>query len=121
EEVIQRRGSTRRFARKDMPFEDLLQMLDRATRGMPTDLPLRRDNSINELYVIVNRVEELAPGAYFYRPEDGALELLKPGDFSAKAAYLTLDQDLGGDASVTVFMMADLNQVLTAYGNRGYR
>jgi hypothetical protein len=32
-----------------------------------------------------------------------------------------LEQDLGGDASVTVFFMTDLQKVLEAYGNRGYR
>jgi hypothetical protein len=49
------------------------------------------------------------------------MELLKPGEFSAKAAYLTLDQDLGGDACVTFFFMTDLKPVLDAYGSRGYR
>ena len=49
------------------------------------------------------------------------MELLKPGDFSTKAAYLTLDQDLGGDACVTFFFMADLKAVFEAYGGRGYR
>jgi len=49
------------------------------------------------------------------------MELLKPGDFSAKAAYLTLDQALGGDACATFFFMTDLEPVLDAYGNRGYR
>ena len=34
---------------------------------------------------------------------------------------MTLDQDLGGDASVTFFFMANLESVLEAYGNRGYR
>ena len=49
------------------------------------------------------------------------MELLKPGDFSQKAAYLTLGQDLGGDASVSFFFMADLKVLLDAFGNRGYR
>ena len=122
ENVIQRRASTRRFARKAMPFSDLSAIIDHATRGIPAADFLAPDAApINELYAIVNRVEGLPAGAYFYQREDRELELLKPGDFSAKAAYLTLDQELGGDASVTFFLMADLKLMLEAYGNRGYR
>jgi SagB-type dehydrogenase family enzyme len=121
EDVIQRRGSTRRFARKAMPFADLSTIIDRATRGITTDF-LKPDGApLNDIYAIVNRVEGLPPGAYFYCRKDRAMELLKPGDFSAKAAYLTLDQALGGDACVTFFFMTDLGPVLDAYGNRGYR
>jgi SagB-type dehydrogenase family enzyme len=121
EDVIQRRGSTRRFARKPMPFADLSVIIDRATRGITSDFLARDAAPLNDIYAIVNRVEGLAPGAYFHRREDRAMELLKPGDFSAKAAYLTLDQDLGGDACVTFFFMADLNPVFKSYGNRGYQ
>jgi SagB-type dehydrogenase family enzyme len=121
EDVIQRRGSTRRFARKPMPFAQLSTIIDRASRGIPADFLPRETFRISDLYAIVNRVEGLAPGAYFYRVEDRAVELLKPGDFSEKAAYLTLGQDLGGDACATFFFMADLNRVLESYGNRGYR
>lgn len=121
ENVIQRRASTRRFARKEMPFSDLSAIIDHATRGITADFLAPKADPINELYAIVNRVEGLPAGAYFYQREDHELELLKPGDFSAKAAYLTLDQELGGDASVTFFLMADLKLTLETYGNRGYR
>ena len=121
EDVIQRRASTRRFAPRPMPLADLSAIIDRATRGIRTDFLARGGTQLNDIYAIVNRVEGLPPGAYFYRHQERALELLAPGDFSKKAAYLTLDQDLGGDASVTFFFMADLKRVLEAYGNRGYR
>jgi SagB-type dehydrogenase family enzyme len=121
EDVIQRRASTRRFARKPMPFADLSTIIDRATRGIRTDFLAGDASQLNDIYAIVNRVEGLPPGAYFVRREDRAMDLLKPGDFSAKATQLTLDQDLGGDASVTFFFMANLKLVCAAYGNRGYR
>ncbi|MEK6324646.1 MAG: SagB/ThcOx family dehydrogenase [Acidobacteriota bacterium] len=121
EDVIQRRASTRRFAAKPLPLADLSEIIERATPDITTDFLARGGTPLNDLYAIVNRVDGLPPGAYFYRREDRALELLKPGDFSTRAAYLTLDQDLGGDASVTFFFMADLKTVLEAYGNRGYR
>ncbi len=120
EAVIERRGSTRRFARKPISLAHLSTMLDRATRGIPIDCvgPTAQPNA---LYVIVNRVDGLAPGAYFYRQAERALELLKAGDFSERASYLTLEQELGGDASATIFFMVDLQTVLASLGNRGYR
>jgi SagB-type dehydrogenase family enzyme len=121
EEVIQRRGSTRRFARMPMPFADLSTIIDRATRGFTADFLQDGRHRLNDIYAIVNRVEGLPPGAYFYRASERCLELLKRGEFSERAAYLTLGQDLGGDACVTFFFMSDLNAVLEAYGNRGYR
>ena len=121
EDVIQRRGSTRRFARKAMPISDLSQILDLATQGIRADFLEHARAPLNDIYAIVNRVEGLPPGAYFHRREDQTVELLKPGDFCAKAAYLTLDQDLGGDACVTFFFMTELKKLLAAYGNRGYR
>lgn len=121
EDVIQRRGSTRKFARKAMPFAELSTIIDRATRGITTDFASRDSVQLNDIYAIVNRVEGLPAGAYFFQREDRVMELLKPGDLSAKASYLTLDQELGGDACVTFFFMADLSATLSAYGNRGYR
>ena len=121
EDVIQRRASTRRFARKSMPFTEVSTILDRAMRGIPADFLAGETGELNDIYAIVNRVEGLAPGTYFVRREDHSMELLRPGEFSEKAAYLTLGQDLGGDASLTLFFMADLGSVMDAYGPRGYR
>ncbi len=121
EEVIERRASTRRFARKAISLSDLSTILDCATRGIGADLLPDSKAQLNDLYLIVNRVDGLASGAYFYRRDERAVELLKEGDKSERAAYLTLEQDLGGDSSVTVFFMYDMNKLLAAYGNRGYR
>jgi len=121
EATIERRASTRRFAHRSIRYCELSEMLERATRGISTDLPVTRDEQLNDIYLIVNDVEGLAPGAYVYRHKEHALELLKGGDFRERASYLTLEQDLGGDASVTVFFMTDLQKVFAAYGNRGYR
>jgi SagB-type dehydrogenase family enzyme len=73
------------------------------------------------LYLIVNSVLGLSAGAYVYHWKEKQLELLKPGDFREKAGYLGLEQQLPADASVDVFFLADLKQVLQRYGNRGYR
>jgi SagB-type dehydrogenase family enzyme len=121
EEVIQRRASTRRFAHRPIRFAELSVMLERAARAVPSDFLSSDEAHVNDIYMIVNRVEGLEPGAYFYGWERRELELLKGGEFAERARYLTLEQDLGGDAAVTIFFMADLDHVLERLGNRGYR
>jgi SagB-type dehydrogenase family enzyme len=121
ESVIVRRASTRQFAQKPISFEQLSTMLDRATRGIPTDFLGTSGAQLNDLYLNVHAVEGLPSGAYFFRRQDQALELLKEGDFRNNSAYLCLEQPLGGDSSATVFFLADLNRVFERYGNRGYR
>jgi SagB-type dehydrogenase family enzyme len=74
-----------------------------------------------ELYLIVNAVEGMQPGAYVYKPDSHPLEVLRPGDFRSDAAYLDLGQELAGDAAVNVYVLADLERVFAALGNRGYR
>jgi SagB-type dehydrogenase family enzyme len=121
EEVIHRRASTRRFAQKAITFAELSVILDRATRGLRADFLPSTDLQLNDIYLIVNNVEGLESGTYFYGAEQRALELLKTGNFREKASYLTLEQSLGGDASVTLFFMVDLHSLFEEYGNRGYR
>ena len=120
EQVIQRRGSTRQFAREAITVAQLATMLERATRPIGRDV-LPGGAFLNDLYLIVHAVEGLKPGAYFYNRGENKLELLKEGDFRQQAGYLGLEQQLPADASVDVFLLADLHKITAAYGNRGYR
>lgn len=121
EEVIVRRGSTREFARESISFAQLSTMLDRATRGTAADFLPRTEGSLNDLYLIVHAVEGLPPGAYVFRRPERALELLKEGDFRREAGYLGLGQEIPADCSVNIYFLADLNEILARFGNRGYR
>jgi SagB-type dehydrogenase family enzyme len=121
EEVVGRRGSTREFARVSITFAQLSTMLDRATRGIAADFLSESGPSLNDLYLIVHAVGDLASGAYFFRREQHVLELLKRGDFRREAGYLGLGQEIPADASVNVYFMTDLDRVLGRFGNRGYR
>ena len=102
-------------------FAELSTLLERATQGLPTDWLGPREGLLNDLYLNVHAVEGLPAGAYVFRPEDQALEQLEAGDFRERSAHLCLWQDLGGESSVTVFFLADLDSILETYGNRGYR
>ncbi|MCL5743966.1 MAG: SagB/ThcOx family dehydrogenase [Acidobacteria bacterium] len=121
EEVVLRRGSTRRFARRSITLAQLSAILARSTRGIAADFLSPFGARLNDLYIIVNAVESLAAGAYFYDTGTGALEPLKVGDFRRTAAFLALEQDLAGDAAAAVFFLADLARWLARFGNRGYR
>jgi SagB-type dehydrogenase family enzyme len=94
EEVVQRRGSTRAFAREPIGFSEFSTMIDRATRGIAVDFLAPDGASLNDLYLIVHAVEDLSPGAYVFHREERALELLKDGDFRREAGYLGLGQEI---------------------------
>jgi SagB-type dehydrogenase family enzyme len=121
EQVIQRRGSTRKFVRSPITLAQLSTILDRATRGVPADFLDPPRAQLNDLYLIVHAVEGLSPGAYFFHRNRGALECLKQGDFRADAGYLGLQQELPADAAADMFFLADLRPILQRFGNRGYR
>ena len=120
EEVIIRRGSTRQFARESITFAQLSTMLDRATRGIPADF-LNSGESLNDLYLIVHAVDDLPPGAYYFRRDQGVLQSLKEGLFRREAGNLGLGQEIPADCSVNVYFLADLKRALARFGNRGYR
>jgi SagB-type dehydrogenase family enzyme len=114
--TILRRGSTRAFARESMDGEILATIMAFSNSHPRSDFP-----RLTDTYLIVNAVDGLKPGAYYYSRERQSFDLLKAGDFRGDAGYLCLEQDLGADASVLVCYMADLQGVLRALGNRGYR
>jgi SagB-type dehydrogenase family enzyme len=122
EQVILRRGSTRTFDRAaSITLAQLSTILDYATRGLPADFLEPPGGQLNDLYLIVHSVQGLRPGAYFFDREQNTLELLKEGKFRAEAHHLGLEQELPADACVDIFFLADLEQILERYGNRGYR
>ena len=121
EQVILRRGSARRFAQVPITLPQLSTMLDRAARGVPADFLSPLGTLLNNLYLIVNAVEGLDPGAYVFHRDRQVLECLKTGNFRAQAGHLGLDQQLPADAAVDIFFLADLQTVLGCFGNRGYR
>jgi SagB-type dehydrogenase family enzyme len=120
--VIRRRGSTRAFDRtRSISFEELSTVLDRASQGVPADFLAPPGATLLDLYLIVNAVEGLAPGTYYFRRSERSLEPLREGSFREAAGRLGLGQELPADAAVNVYSLARLPDVLARYGNRGYR
>lgn len=121
EQVILRRGSARKFAQVPIELPQLSTMLDRTTRGIPADFLDPQGTYLNEVYLIVNAVDGLDPGAYVFHPDRQVLECLKKGNFRAEAGHLGLDQQLPAEAAADIFFLADLQIILGRFGNRGYR
>ena len=120
--VIRRRGSTRAFdPARSISFAELSTVLERATHGIPIDFLERPSTTLVDLYLIVNAVDGLVPGTYYYRRGDQALELLAAGDFRRESGRLGLSQELPADAAVNVYCLSALLPILTRFGNRGYR
>ncbi len=119
EQVILRRGSARQFSKQSISFAQLSTMLKMATARIPGDC--FNGGALNDLYLIVNAVDDLAPGAYIFHREASGLELIKEGNFRQEAGHLGLGQEIPADASIDVFFLADLNIILERFGNRGYR
>ena len=121
EDVIRRRGSTRRFAHRALSLTQLSNVLVHTTQDIPSDFSPAPGTRLNDLYLIVHAVNDLPSGAYVYHPQTQAFELLEAGDFRHQAGMLALGQDLAADASVNVYCLCDLALLLAHFGNRGYR
>ncbi|HEX8769590.1 MAG TPA: hypothetical protein VF711_02340 [Acidimicrobiales bacterium] len=121
DEVIRRRGSSREFALDDTASVELLSgAMNWATRPVPADFAAAA-GTLLEHNLIVNAVDRWPAGAYRWGLGIDGLAELAHGDFRSTARHLCLDQPLGGDGAYTVFHSADLGQVTSALGDRGYR
>jgi SagB-type dehydrogenase family enzyme len=147
-EVILLRGSSRKFAKTSISFEELSTILESSVDRVPLDFLVRNQDKAMEatattidIYLIVNDVEGLQSGGYFFNRSTFSIEQLKSkvrrnmsgyteqktrdmstsGGYRMISSYLCLGQSLFGDASVVFFLMTNLLDTLKSCGNRGYR
>ncbi len=120
-QTIRERGSTRRFDHVPISLAQLAAVVGSATGGVPADFLGGPGDSLLDLYLIVNAVDDLPGGAYYFSPSRNGLYQLKEGAFRQEAGHLGFEQALPHDASAVAFFMADLGPILERYGNRGYR
>ncbi|MFL6361190.1 MAG: SagB/ThcOx family dehydrogenase [Nitrososphaeraceae archaeon] len=127
-EVILLRGSSRKFAKSPISFRQLSTILESSTREVPLDFLVENQGKTAgttattiDIYMIVNEVEGLQRGGYFFNRSTSSIEQLKSKVPREMSGYLCLGQPLFSDASVVFFLMTDLPAVLRTCGNRGYR
>jgi len=119
--TILQRGSTRRFARRSIPFSSFSKVLAAAATPVAADFLPQGQPSLLDTYIIANGVEDLSPGSYVYSPAGSGLETLTLGSLRHEAGHLCFEQALGADASAVFYFMADLGKIKARYGERGYR
>ena len=120
-DCIRFRGSTRRFATEPISWEAFRSIVDAAGAGINSPHFGDGFSPYLSLYFIVNAVEGLVSGAYYYNRFYGGLKLLKAGDFRETAGHLGFEQALPADASAVAFITADLPLIEREFGPRGYR
>ena len=113
---IRARGSTRRFAAAPIPWADFRSVMDAVGQSRSVGF-----SPYLNLYCIVNAVDGLEPGAYYYNPFYNGLRLLRAGDFRDAAGHLGFEQALPADAAAVAFITADLAALNQDLGARGYR
>jgi SagB-type dehydrogenase family enzyme len=120
DEVILIRGSTRKFAREPISFDQLSTIIQSSATKIALDF-LPDNETLIDFYFIANDVQGLPPGSYFFNTNTNSVEQLKVLKNRSMSGYLCLGQQLFSDASVVFFLMTNLNSVLQSLGNRGYR
>lgn len=74
-----------------------------------------------DTYLVINRVEELPSGIYFFHVEDFALQEKKAGDFSRQIASAALGQEMALNAAVVFVWVAVIDRCRQKYRQRAYR
>lgn len=122
DDVIERRRSNRHYhADEPLSFAALSTVLTCALNETAMDCLIPGAPALSTLYLIVNNVEGLDPGAYVVHREAGALELLHPDDTCSAGRRLACGQAYADNVQVNVYALTDLEPVLAHFGNRGYR
>ena len=118
-DVILLRGSTRKFLREPITFEQLSNIL--YSLGGPTPSDFGEKRSLIDIYFIANDVTGIQKGAYFFNRKDNSIDLLKANTRRDTSGYLCLEQSLFSDASVVFYIMSNIKMIMDKLGNRGYR
>lgn len=119
--VILRRGSTRRFSLESIGLEQLGVILRHSLTGVAADFHGGGAGNLTHPFLMINDVDGLEPGSYYYDWASGSLRRLRKGRFREMCGYLCLEQELGFSSSSTAFLMNRLEETLSIMGNRGYR
>jgi SagB-type dehydrogenase family enzyme len=127
-ETILIRRSTRAFSGDALKKQQLANILAYSYEVAVPDsnasdkgLPRVFDPSLIETYVIVQAIESIDPGIYYYAPRSRALRCVRKGQFRDQSHHFCLGQELGLSASAVVVHVSDLPRALEKYGERAYR
>lgn len=124
-EAVGLRRSVRSYSDDPVSLHQLSGILHSA-QGITSDRGYRAAPSAGAtypmtIYVVAEKVDELRPGIYVYRPESSTLETLRTGAFLSDLAGAALGQPCVTDAALAVLILADYSVTTDVYGERGVR
>jgi len=119
--TILRRRSTRAFSGAGFSASDLSAILDYAYDPLVQDAGSLFESALIESYVVVQRIEGLEAGVYYFAPFSQSLRRIYAGDFKSQCWHFCLDQELARDAAALVIHAAHLGEALKLHGDRAYR
>lgn len=108
QECVLKRRSIREFNKQAISKEQFEAILSVLMQPIPSDC----DETL-EMYCVLNRVKGMPLGLY----KDNTY--LKQGDFSSKAGYLCLEQELGASSAVTFFLTSKGKNYQALYQKAG--
>ncbi|HAO99769.1 MAG TPA: hypothetical protein DCQ83_06965 [Fibrobacteres bacterium] len=117
--VIPNRRSTRKFNSGSMLLKEAEDMLRFAFRSKGPDWRLAP--GCLAFHIVVLAVDGREPGLYDLNPETLEWTLKKRDDFREELHGIGLGQELTAECSFALFHTADMAELVSAYGDRGYR
>ncbi len=115
------RRSSHHFAPVALPSAAFATLLRTLTSVYPADVPSANQRVALDVYLIVNDVAGVPPGAYRYLAAQHSLLTIRNGNLREWATHLALDQAFCREAAALAFLMADLGPLVTRCGDRSYR
>ncbi len=120
-QTILLRRSTRAFTGESFSREELASILEYGYASPSSSRSLLFAPSFLETYVLVQHIDGLEKGVYYYAPVTRELRLIYAGDFENQSWHFCLGQELARDAAALVIHTSHLENAMKYYGNRAYR
>jgi SagB-type dehydrogenase family enzyme len=120
--AVLRRRSTRRFNGGSITLRDAEDMLRFAFRPLGSgggESLLTR--GVIGFHLVDFALEGLPAGVYALDTETLALSPGRAGDFRSDLLAISLGQDLAADCAFALICTADMERLVSVYGDRGYR
>lgn len=124
------RASRREFTAAPVPLADLGRLLS-LLRPIPDEdgdrdrylYPSAGDTYAVQVYVHVfgDRVTGLAPGVYYYRPQEHTLQLVNPEPRGGRSAHFYYNREIYDRAAFQLYLVGQSHAIEPLYGDDGAR
>lgn len=115
------RRSTHHYAPAPLSASAFAILVQALTSEFAADIPATTQRALLDLYLIVNDVAGVPPGAYRYLVESHSLLTIRTGNLREWAAHLALDQAFCREAAALAFFVTNLGPAAARCGERVYR